>query len=323
MAESGGRANAYNGNTNTGDNSYGLFQINMLGAMGPERLKQYGLSSNSDLFDPLTNAKVAFAMSHGGKDWQPWSTYKSGAYQRYLNSGDHRVIAGDNPNTDSGGGSFGGADSGVPGMNPATTMSWKDLSSYYGFSAAFFQSDPSLKNLINEAVGTGWTVDEFKARLQATPWYQKHSQAQQQWQVLLTGSPAEAQRQIQAKATELEHQAAVLGATLSQADAMKFATQALQNGLTDTEITNGLVGHITKQKTAGAYTGSAGEAETQIRQIAADYGVPVSQQYIQSVIPGLVGGTKNLNDITDYFKGVAQSLYPGLAKQIASGVTVK
>lgn len=86
MAESGGRATAHNPNASTGDNSYGLFQINMLGGLGPARLRQYGLSRNEDLFDPATNARVAFRMSGGGRDWSPWSAYKNGAYKKYLNA---------------------------------------------------------------------------------------------------------------------------------------------------------------------------------------------------------------------------------------------
>lgn len=85
MAESGGNARAHNPNASTGDNSYGLFQINMLGSLGPARMRQFGLSSNEDLFDPTTNAQVAFRMSGGGRDWSPWSAYKNGAYRKYLN----------------------------------------------------------------------------------------------------------------------------------------------------------------------------------------------------------------------------------------------
>lgn len=62
------------------DDSYGLFQINMLGSMGPARLQQFGLTSNDQLFDPLTNAKAAYQISNGGQNWDPWTTYTSGAY---------------------------------------------------------------------------------------------------------------------------------------------------------------------------------------------------------------------------------------------------
>jgi hypothetical protein len=72
MKESTGRPLAHNRNSNTGDNSYGLFQINMIGSLGPARLKQFGLKDNKDLFNPYVNAKIAFKMSDGGRDWSAW-----------------------------------------------------------------------------------------------------------------------------------------------------------------------------------------------------------------------------------------------------------
>jgi hypothetical protein len=75
MKESTRRPFAHNDNPSTGDNSYGLFQINMLGAMGPDRLGKYGLDSNEDLFDPTTNATIAYKMSNGGNDWSAWTTH--------------------------------------------------------------------------------------------------------------------------------------------------------------------------------------------------------------------------------------------------------
>ncbi len=81
MAESGGNPRAYNGKG--ADRSYGLSQINMLGSMGPARRKQFGLGSNADLYDPDVNARVMFRMSGGGRDFTPWSTFKSGAFRSH------------------------------------------------------------------------------------------------------------------------------------------------------------------------------------------------------------------------------------------------
>ena len=72
MKESTGRPYAHNQNSNTGDNSYGLFQINMIGSLGPARREQFGLKDNEDLFNPLTNAAIAYIISDGGNDWGPW-----------------------------------------------------------------------------------------------------------------------------------------------------------------------------------------------------------------------------------------------------------
>jgi len=81
MRESGGKPSAFNGNAGTGDKSYGLFQINMLGNLGPARLKELGLNSNEDLLDPLTNAKAAYKMSKGGTDFGAWAVGPN-AYRR-------------------------------------------------------------------------------------------------------------------------------------------------------------------------------------------------------------------------------------------------
>lgn len=83
MAESGGNPRAFNGNTRTGDQSYGLFQINMLGSMGPARRRQFGISSNDQLFDPMTNIRAMLMVSGNCQNWRPWSVYKNGSYTRF------------------------------------------------------------------------------------------------------------------------------------------------------------------------------------------------------------------------------------------------
>jgi hypothetical protein len=70
--ESNGRPLAYNGNKKTGDSSYGIFQINMIGDLGPTRLEKFNLKSNRELFDPVTNAEITYHMSNGGTDWTAW-----------------------------------------------------------------------------------------------------------------------------------------------------------------------------------------------------------------------------------------------------------
>jgi hypothetical protein len=70
--ESNGRPLAFNGNRRTGDSSYGIFQINMIGGLGVTRRDKFDLNSNVELFDPVVNAQVAFHMSGGGDDWTAW-----------------------------------------------------------------------------------------------------------------------------------------------------------------------------------------------------------------------------------------------------------
>lgn len=74
LAESGGNQNATHRNTN-GSTDYGLWQIN---------------SIHSDVLrghqwqNPSENAKMAYVISSGGRNWLPWTTYKSGRYRAYV-----------------------------------------------------------------------------------------------------------------------------------------------------------------------------------------------------------------------------------------------
>lgn len=82
MAESGLKPTAYNGRPP--DKSYGLWQINMIGKLGPDRVRKFKLSRYEDLFDPHTNARAAYIISGGGQDWSPWTTFTRGKYKQHL-----------------------------------------------------------------------------------------------------------------------------------------------------------------------------------------------------------------------------------------------
>ena len=87
MAESSGKSDALNDNLETGDDSYGLWQINMIDKpdykLGEERRGKLGLSDNSELYDPLVNVRAA-RLIFEEQGFNAWSVYKSGAYKRFL-----------------------------------------------------------------------------------------------------------------------------------------------------------------------------------------------------------------------------------------------
>lgn len=78
LAESGGNERAHN--RVPPDNSYGLWQINMYQGLGVARRTQFNLTNDAELFDPDTNARAMMAISNGGTNWKPWTTYKGARY---------------------------------------------------------------------------------------------------------------------------------------------------------------------------------------------------------------------------------------------------
>ena len=85
LAESGGNPDAHN--PQYPDNSYGLMQINMLDEpgyeLGAERRARYGLVSNEQLKDPLTNMRAAKDI-YDRQGLNAWSVYKHGTYLNHL-----------------------------------------------------------------------------------------------------------------------------------------------------------------------------------------------------------------------------------------------
>lgn len=77
LAESKGDVGAFN--NKPPDLSYGLWQINMYGSLGPARRTQFGIPNNETLFGWEANGKAAFTIWKGS-GWSAWSTYKNGTY---------------------------------------------------------------------------------------------------------------------------------------------------------------------------------------------------------------------------------------------------
>lgn len=80
LAESGGNQFAHN--TTAPDDSIGPWQINFYGP-NITRVKQYGLKSKTDAFNPDTNARLAKSI-FDSQGLSAWSTFSSGAYKQFL-----------------------------------------------------------------------------------------------------------------------------------------------------------------------------------------------------------------------------------------------
>ena len=83
IGESGGRPKAHNPNRSTGDNSFGLWQINMIDALGPERARALGIKDYEQLKDPNVNAR-GMKMILDSQGLNAWSVFRNGIHRQYL-----------------------------------------------------------------------------------------------------------------------------------------------------------------------------------------------------------------------------------------------
>src|SRR5579872_7495221 len=83
-AESGWKPGQRFNNPATGDDSYGLAQINYYDKLREGRTRQFGPPHN--MFDPDLNAKAAKALYDARKGFGDWSTYRRGDYRKFLDT---------------------------------------------------------------------------------------------------------------------------------------------------------------------------------------------------------------------------------------------
>ena len=77
----------------TGEDSRGLWQINIGGGLWAQRRVQYHLGTPDDLYIPYTSARVAHAIYiDAGRTFRDWSTYIHDTYLKYLSAA-HAAVA--------------------------------------------------------------------------------------------------------------------------------------------------------------------------------------------------------------------------------------
>lgn len=196
-----------------------------------------------------------------------------------------------------------------------------------GFAKALLNSDPSLKAIFEEAISQGWYksdtgLSRFQAAIRNTKWWTSRSDAQRKFDEMSFGDSATLHAQIGQEADSIKAQAAQDGITLTGADAWNAAKIALRNGMTDQEVANTISTHFAYNPDQ-AYTGKSGSAIDAIKQMAADYYVPVTDAQMQKWVQQVDAGTLDPNSLSDYFKQQATSLFPNLKQQLDAGQTVK
>jgi len=214
------------------------------------------------------------------------------------------------------------ASSATTATNQDTKLNLDELASQYGYAATFFNSDPELKQLINDAVTNQWSADQFKAKLTASNWYRSRSDALKQWQELNARDPAEVQNRINTKLADLTDQASQLGITIAPDRLKQIATDALSMGWSDNMVQDALAKEW-QYKPNGGTSGGAAANEDKVRQAAGDFGVTVSDSQVASLVGGLLSGKYNQDNIDSYMRDMAMSKYPGMKQYLQQGMTVR
>lgn len=195
------------------------------------------------------------------------------------------------------------------------------LNENYGLAASFLESDPELADLYSKAVAGTWSTDQFQAALQGTSWWANNSDSARKLLVEKQTNPAQYAQDLANKIPELQEQATKLGVHLSPDGMNTLASMALMLNMNSASI-NAYMSKYLELNQQGHFLGYAGQAELGIREYARDMGIPLTDDYVDRAVTGIVAGTDSLQNHRANIQALAEAAFPAYASLIRDGVTV-
>lgn len=189
----------------------------------------------------------------------------------------------------------------------------------YGYLSGFLDN-PELGPILQQAAQEGWDIDRLQGAIYATKWYKTHAAVTRQFDSQGKLDPATQQRQIMTQADDILAQAKRAGIVLDHTTLAKLAWTSLRYGWSGQQLTNAIVAQG-KMDISGATPGGALTTADNLKELAAQYLVPVSQAALTKWVKDIQSGTIAQQDFVGYLKEQAKSLFPGMSVAIDSGVT--
>jgi hypothetical protein len=323
--ESTNNTRAFNPDSTTKDLSYGLFQINMKDddprnpKMGEERRKWFGLKSNEELYDPLTNAKAAYKLWNSkekqGKDkgFTHWSTY-------------NEQIAG-NPNLRT-------TNKGAQGMEASATTGagFENEGESFALTAAMidraFLTDKEVGKVFQDFKGQQGPETEkaLKAALQQTKFWQKFSaDVKQEIYSSLLLDPASYQEKFKLRLDEIKNKFLTIGAPVpSSLELQDLAKKTLLFGLKGTQLDEIVFNSVKFDNNFIA--GEAGKYANDIYKAIDDYGGTIdktSSEFKNYVFDAIRTGGASVGQVKKQYADLAAQMYPNFAERFKAGATLR
>lgn len=194
----------------------------------------------------------------------------------------------------------------------------------YGWIVDLYDSVPALQAVIDKAVAEKWDATRFVNAIKSTAWYKGKQQSELKYIELKTSQPAEFAAQVQDKQNSIESYAKSLGFTLNDKQLNTLANQALRFSWSDQELAQYVGTEITRKPKEDGERVKLNQTQVAVnlRTLADKYGINLNGKDLNSYATQVITGETTQQQITDNFRNLAKTLYPSLANQLDSGMTV-
>ena len=183
---------------------------------------------------------------------------------------------------------------------------------------------PGVLDVYTQALDEGWNSQRLEAALEQTPWWKSTPDTVRQWQALQITDPATAQQRAAATKRLFDDTEAQLGVKVDttggfNSPGFQLFQRAVAEGWDATRIKYELAASVNGTQSGG----EIGKHATDVKQMADDYGVSLSDQAVMQWARQLAEGAVTPDMVTGYITEQAKNRFPGLSDAIDRGVTVR
>lgn len=204
------------------------------------------------------------------------------------------------------------------GLEPTVTDD--PFSEIYGYWWAIVNENPELMNLIETAKTEKWGALEFQYQLEQTTWWKTTSDSAREFDVLNSRDPASIQARIDTVAEQIRQLALERNLRFSSETLAEIARNSIRFGWSLQQGLNAL-GAEAMKSTEGVTALRYGFYGNKINEIAADYGVTISDTEFSELVNKFAVGKENEESLTASFQTKATALFPAIADRLMAGET--
>lgn len=209
-------------------------------------------------------------------------------------------------------------DAAAAGMDPVEAK----IMQQYGYLAGFLH-EPEIGPILRQAAINGWSKEVLQGALSKTVWWNKWNSTQRDLQILKSTDPASYNEKVSAKTREILQMAQRAGVSFGTLqDATNLAASLLGQPDLDPSTVQAMV-FAHAQFTGKTPEGTFGSSMSDIKQQAANFLVPISDQAAFTWAQKIAMGTAAPEGATEYLRNQAKSMYSHLSDDLDRGFTTK
>jgi hypothetical protein len=176
--------------------------------------------------------------------------------------------------------------------------------------------------LFARAISEEWTTTKFQGEIRSTKWYRARSKSQRAYDEEKLNDPKSWSQEVEHRKSLMTTYAKQLGMTMSSRRVDSLAKSSYRNGFDQSELYR-LVAAEVNFDPKKAYGGEIGSTQSKVREVAAAYGVNLSDQAMDTAVERLIRQEQTLEGLTNQYKEQAKRNYGHFAKELDSGVTLR